>query len=254
MTALWQRVLRARALNRCTAVGRGVMVEGPLHVHNLGRISLGDGVVVRATPVMSHLVTGPRGDLRIGDRTEIGHGASIASHEHIRIGDGVRIGAFVTLLDADFHAADDHAAAGETGTIEIEHGARLGPRVTVLRGSVIGAGAVVEAGSVVKGLVPAGARVAGNLARAALSPDLFMLARTIDVRSVAALVAHTFGLSVPPAAHTRRDEIVQWDSLGALNLLLSLDQAFEVSVRDDAMARVRTVADLVTVLEAAAPA
>lgn len=146
-------------------------MEGPLHVRNLGRISLGDHVTIRATPVISHLVTGPRGALWIGHRTQIGHGASIAAHDTIRIGDDVRIGAFVTLLDSDFHSAADHSAPGLTGTIEIGDGARLGTRVTVLRGSVIGAGAVVEAGSVVKGRIPAGARVAGNLARAVPSHD-----------------------------------------------------------------------------------
>jgi acetyltransferase-like isoleucine patch superfamily enzyme/acyl carrier protein len=232
-------------------VGRDVVVEGPLHVQNLGHILLGDGVRLRATPVISHLVTGPRGTLQVGHRTEIGHGASIASHHSIRIGEDVRIGAFVTLLDTDFHAAGDHAAAGETGTIEIGDGARLGPRVTVLRGSAIGAGAIVDAGSVVKGAVAAGARVSGNLARTAPVGDMRSVVGAIDVPAVAAVVAYTFGLHAAPAAETHRDEIAQWDSLGALNLLLSLEQAFEVSMRDDAMAQVRTVGDLVDMVMAA---
>ena len=252
MTSIWSRIATLRALRRCTHVGRDIVVDGPLHVHTLGRMSLGNGVLLRATPVVSHLVTGPRGDLQIGDRTAIGHGASIASHLSIRIGADVHIGAFATVLDTDFHATGDHAAGGETGAIEIGDGARLGPRVTVLRGSTIGAGAVVEAGSVVKGQVAAGARVRGNLARPVQAAEFTLpVGGAVTVSAVAAVAAYTFGLAAPPAADTHRDDVEHWDSLGSLNLLLSLEQAFGVTIHDHAMAQARTIADLVEVVMAA---
>lgn len=251
MTALSHRISTARALRRCTMVGQDIVVEGPLYVHNLGRISLGDGVMLRATPVMSHLVCGPLGDLRIGHRTQIGHGASIASHHSIRIGEDVRIGAFVTLIDTDFHAADDHAAEGATGMIEIGDGARLGPRVTVLHGSVIGAGAIIEAGSVVKGQVAAGARLRGNLARRVVPDDLHFGDVALGAAAVPGVVAYTFGLPLPPAAGTHRDDIAQWDSLGTLNLLLSLEQTFGVTLAEDSIATARTVADLMEIVRKA---
>lgn len=229
-------------------------VEGDLHVQNLGRITLADSVHLRSTPAMSHLVTGPVGNLSIGRGVFIGHGAAIASHETIVIGDGARIGPFVMLMDTDFHEAGKHDSAGSTGAIRIGANARLGARVTVLRGSTIGDGAIVAAGSVVKGDVPAGAHVAGNPARPAGQGTAAAGGREIDLDAVRDVVAYTFGLSQAPAADATRDDVPQWDSLGMLNLLLSLEHAFDVSLGNEAMSRVRTVADLLPMIEAAAEA
>ena len=242
----------ARAqLAACTAVGSGVVLEGALHIENLGRISIGDNVLLRSTPATSHLVTGPQGDLRIGRGVQVGHGAAIACHESITIGDDARIGPYAMILDTDFHEAGKHDSAGSTGAISIGAGARLGARVTVLRGSSIGAGAIVEAGSVVKGDVPAGARVAGNPARPAGSQEIGQ-PRAVDIEAVLDVVAHTFGLPTRPAPDTPRNAIAAWDSLGMLNLLLSLEQAFGVSLQAEALSDVTSVRDLVPVLEAAA--
>ncbi len=254
MNSAWQAFRSRRQLKACTVVGQGVVVEGNLHVQNLGRISLGRGVLVRSTPAMSHLVTGPIGNLTIGEGVFIGHGAAIASHETIVIGDGATLGPFVMLMDTDFHEAGKHDSAGSTGAIHIGRKARLGARVVVLRGSTIGEGAVVAPGSVVKGDVPAGARYAGNPARPESDRDATAGSREIDIEAVRDVVGHTFGLAQAPAADAARDEIEQWDSLGMLNLLLSLEFAFGVSLGSEAMSRVHSVADLVPILEAAAAA
>ncbi|MCC7053601.1 MAG: acyltransferase [Gemmatimonadaceae bacterium] len=239
-------------LARCTSVGTGIRIEGRLHVENLGRIAVGDNVVLRSTPAMSHLVTGPHGDLRIGRGVQVGHGAAIACHESIVIGDAARIGPFAMILDTDFHEAGRHDSAGSTGAILIGAGARLGARVTVLRGSTIGDGAIIEPGSVVKGEVPAGARVAGNPARpvaahgAAVGPR-----REIGMEAVLDVVTHTFGLAARPGADTPRDGVAAWDSLGMLNLLLSLEQVFGVSVSAEALSRVTVVGELLPLVEGA---
>jgi len=237
-----------RALRRCTAVGQGVVVEGTLHVENPGRIAIDDGVVIRSTPAMSHLVTGPRGHLRIGRDVVIGHGAAIACHEQITIGDGAHLGPFVMLMDTDFHEAGRHGSAGSTGAIYIGAGARLGARVTVLRGSTIGAGAVVDAGSVVTGSVAPAAHVAGNPARIVTVGGQGDAARALDMVSVCEVVASTFGLPSPLQPDESRDTIAAWDSLGMLNLLLSLEQAFGVSLASEAMVNVSRVGDLLPVL------
>ncbi len=242
-----------RALRRCTSVGADVRIEGALHVENQGRITLGDAVVIRSAPAISHLVTGPRGDLRIGTGVVIGHGAAIACHEQITIGNDAQLGPFVMLMDTDFHEAGRHDSTGATGAIHIGAGARLGARVTVLRGSTIGAGAVVHAGSVVKGDVAPGVHVAGNPARIERAGSALDAVRQIDISAVCDVVAHTLGLAAVPLPGDRRDMIAAWDSLGMLNLLLSLEQAFGVSIASDAMLRVACVGDLLGVLERATP-
>jgi acetyltransferase-like isoleucine patch superfamily enzyme len=155
-----------RQLRGCTLVGADVRVDGTLYIENQGRIDLADRVHLRSSAAMSHLVTGPRGHLHIGTDVFIGHGAAIASHVKVTIDAGAHIGPFAMIMDTDFHQAGKYESAGSTGAIHIGARARLGARVTVLRGSTIGADAVVDAGSVVKGDVPAGAHFAGVPARA----------------------------------------------------------------------------------------
>lgn len=240
------------ALRDCDSVGERVELVGTPFVQNFGTIVVGDGVRIKSEPVVSHLVTGPRGRLEIGDRARIAHGAAIAAHEEVRIGADVELGAFVMIMDTDFHEAGRHAERGGTGPIVIGAGARLGARVTVLRGSTIGAGAVVAAGSVVKGAVPAGARVAGVPARReSLAANAAADGEPVSIERVQAVVAHTFGLSQLPAPSTRRGEIAEWDSLGALNLLLSLEDAFGVALGEGDLLGVGSVADLLAVVAAA---
>jgi acyl carrier protein len=61
----------------------------------------------------------------------------------------------------------------------------------------------------------------------------------------------SFGLSEVPSPEVRRLEIPQWDSLGALRLLLTLEEAFEVALNEDEVVRVGTVADLTTLVDRA---
>jgi acetyltransferase-like isoleucine patch superfamily enzyme/acyl carrier protein len=241
-----------RALSGCNAVGTGIELVGAPFVQNLGTIVIGDRVHIKSEPVISHLVTGRRGRLEIGDGVRIAHGAAIAAHDDVRIGADVELGAFVMIMDTDFHEAGRHAESGGTGPIVIGAGARLGARVTVLRGTAIGAGAVVAAGSVVKGNVAAGARVAGVPARVdSGAANSAIAGEPLSIERVQAVVAHTFGLSRLPAASARRNEIAEWDSLGALNLLLSLEDAFGVALREGDLLAVGSVEDLLAVVAAA---
>jgi acetyltransferase-like isoleucine patch superfamily enzyme/acyl carrier protein len=252
MISAWTHFSPRRRLRDCDSVGDGIRLEGPLHVENAGRMSVGNRVHVRSTPAISHLVTGRAGDLQIGDGVFIGHGAAIACHESIQIGADAHIGPFAMIMDTDFHEAGKHDSSGSTGAIVIGPRAKLGARVTVLRGSTIGADAVVAAGSVVKGHIPAGAHVAGVPARIAGVREPEAAGRTVSIDAVCDVVARTFGLATPPHPGATRDDIAQWDSLGMLNLLLSLEQEFDVNIGNESMARVETVSDLLPLLETAA--
>jgi serine acetyltransferase/GT2 family glycosyltransferase len=157
-------------LGACQVVGRGVRVHGRAFIENLGRVEIGDDVVLHATPVAVHLDTAPGCTLAIGDRVAIAHGVGITAHAGVTIGADSRIGPYSMVLDTDFHGVEDRDGRPEAQAIRIGRGVRLGAHVTVLRGTELGDGVVVEPGSVVRGRVPAGARVGGVPARA-LAPE-----------------------------------------------------------------------------------
>jgi acetyltransferase-like isoleucine patch superfamily enzyme len=102
----------------------------------------------------------------IGDGTFIGTDALIETeHPHlVRIGRGVVIG-IRTVIVAHFRGSEAPAAAngGERAySVRIEDDVFIGPGVIVLPNVTIGAGAVVNAGSVVTKSVPPLTMVQGN--------------------------------------------------------------------------------------------
>jgi acetyltransferase-like isoleucine patch superfamily enzyme/acyl carrier protein len=230
------RLLDLLALRGCDRVGPGLQRVGRPRISNLGRLELGRGVSLVCTPVPLELVTGPRGVLRIGDSAHLGFGTSIAAHSEIELGPGVQLGAFCNVIDTDFHTAGDPRAPAAAAPVHLGRDVRLGARVTVLRGTRLGAGARVLAGSVVQGEVPAGAVVGGVPARP-LEP-----AR--GGGAVREVVQRTFGMAHPPEASAGLDELPGWTSLGALNLLLALEQACAISLRPEQLMAVRSVGEL----------
>jgi acetyltransferase-like isoleucine patch superfamily enzyme/acyl carrier protein len=248
----WRRHSWTRfALRHCNAVGDNIVLEGRPHIRNLGFVSLGDGVTIKSSPVVTHMVTAPGGSIRIGTGVSIGHGASISAHTDVILEDGVKLGALAIIIDTDFHDIALHDAAGISAPITIGRGAILGPRVTVLRGSHIGAGAIVEAGSVVTGEISARARVRGVPAREYSGDDRNGSESVVTLSAVLRVVAETFGLQEMPDPYASPENIEAWDSLGTLNLLLSLEEAFGVTLSGEELSEVRQVADLVEVIEAA---
>lgn len=157
-------------LRGCDRVGRDAVLHGRPFVRNLGHIEIASDFVMSSLPVRSHLVTGPRGVLRIGARVHIAHGASISAHAELEIGDDVVIGPFAMLLDSDYHDASRRDSPGAARPIRIGRGVRLGAGVVVLRGAVIGDGAVIDAHSVVNRYVPGAVRASGVPARPVVLP------------------------------------------------------------------------------------
>lgn len=252
MASLGERLGAARSaiwLRKCNVVGPGVQLDGRPYVWNEGRIRIGPGVQLSSRPVASHLVTGPRGAIQIGEGVSIGYGAAIASQGSIRIGAGSRIGPFVVLADTDFHVVGDRHSAPEARPVEIGRDVQIGARVTVLPGSTIGDGARVCAGSTVAGVVAPGTVVAGVPARVGGGADAGTSRASLPER-VQAAVARALGLPAHPALSAGPGEIPEWDSLGALRLLLVVEDDFGIRLGERDMVRVRKVADLVSVVEA----
>jgi acetyltransferase-like isoleucine patch superfamily enzyme len=97
-------------------------------------------------------------------------GATLCAQTHILIGDHVNIGANCTIADTDFHplsGRDRHMAPspGAASPISIDGDNFIGMHCLILKGSHIGKGAVIGAGSVVAGEIPPRVVAAGNPAR-----------------------------------------------------------------------------------------
>jgi acetyltransferase-like isoleucine patch superfamily enzyme len=99
------------------------------------------------------------------------NGTSITARTRtIRIGRNTMIGPDCMIVDSDFHVPwppeDRGRYAGEyDADVTIGPNVWIGARCIVLKGTSIGADSVVAAGSVVRGVVPAGTLVAGSPAR-----------------------------------------------------------------------------------------
>jgi acetyltransferase-like isoleucine patch superfamily enzyme/acyl carrier protein len=164
MTYLEALALSPIYLRHCTRVGKRARTRGMPFIENLGRIEIGDDFNFVSLFVRSHLVTGHSGLLEIGNSVNINFGAAISAHEHVQVGDRVRMGPYAIVMDSDYHAARDRGEK-PTAPIIIEDDVWLAGRVSVLRGSRIGRGSVITAGSVVSGEIPAGVIAGGVPAR-----------------------------------------------------------------------------------------
>jgi acetyltransferase-like isoleucine patch superfamily enzyme/acyl carrier protein len=226
-------------------VGSGATLEGAPTIVADGSIRIGDRFYLASRPVASHLITGTRGTLSIGDDVAIGHGAAIAAYADIDIAEGTRIGPNVIIIDTDFHVVGDRLACAETARITVGRNVRIGSRVTVLRGSQIQDGARIAAGSVVSGVISEGSLVSGVPARALVPAD------SGGLPSIGEVVMRSFGLAALPADDDGPREIPHWDSLGALKLLLALEEAFGVTLSEHDLAGATRVADLSGVVDRA---
>jgi acetyltransferase-like isoleucine patch superfamily enzyme len=155
---VWRATWKLRA---CDVIGREAKVSGRPYIENLGRIEIGSMFEIDAVPVLSHLVTGVNGSLRIGDRVRMAHGVAICSHVSIEIGDDTTLGPFAIVIDADFHGVQSRGAPAGPRPVRIGRNVHIGAGTIVLRGAVIGDDVTVAPNSVVSRWIPSGLRVAG---------------------------------------------------------------------------------------------
>ena len=128
-----------------------------------------------------HFAIGEAGRVSIGDYCYFTNAVLLCELE-LRIGNYVVIGWNATIADTDFHPLApaeriaDAIACSPLGKgrprpeiarnpVVIEDDVWIGPNATILKGVQIGAGAWIEAGSLVTRDVPAGSRVLGNPAQ-----------------------------------------------------------------------------------------
>jgi len=154
-------------LRGCDQVGAGTRTFWRPNIDNRGRIVIGARVRLNSNWAPLELATGPDGVIEIGDNVFINYGSMISAQLQVRIGSNVMIGNYCIVADTETPGLGDPPANStiEPRAIDIGEGAWLAARVTVLPGTRIGAGAVIAAGSVVAGDIPAGAVAGGIPAR-----------------------------------------------------------------------------------------
>ena len=170
------RVLKYRLLSSCRPEGGAPRRLQPVLFLGEGRILLGEDVQFgwSRSPLFytgyCHVeVSGEAARIEVGDRTEFNNNLTIKSlGAGIRIGRDGLFGAHVEIFDSDFH--DLHPERRKTGApklapVEIGDNVFVGMGARILKGARIGDDAVIGAGSVVTGDVPAGVVAAGNPAR-----------------------------------------------------------------------------------------
>lgn len=242
-----REALDSRELRGSGLVAAPLKVVGAPHVVNQGRIEIGAGFSLTSRPVQSHIVVHRGAALYIGSGVTLAHGCGIACHSRIDIGDGAQLGGFTMVLDSDYHVPGNATARAEPKAIRIGRGVRIGSQVTILRGSDIGDGAVIEPGSVVSGDIPAGARVSGVPARLVQAARADAPAGSLEER-VARAAMQAFRLRTVPALADGPAQIPTWDSLGALSLLIGLEEEFGVVLTEQDMRSVRRLDDIVQLL------
>jgi carbonic anhydrase/acetyltransferase-like protein (isoleucine patch superfamily) len=168
---LTSRMMALVWLRSCSSVGTNTRTFFRPHIENLGRITIGNGVRLNSNWAPLELVTGPQGSIEIGDGVYINYGTLVSASRSVRIGANVMVGNYAIISDTEIPGIDMPAGGPEMEprAVDIGDGAWLAARVTVLPGARIGAGAVIAAGSVVAGEIPAGT-VAGGIPARVLRP------------------------------------------------------------------------------------
>ena len=156
------RELRGRALARRVEGGRGLQADRGVRVvrQSPGTVLVGDGVLL-SRDVRLHL-RAPGARIEIGDGSFLNYRTELIAHARVTIGRGCLLAWDVQILDSDSHPVDD---APDTAPVTVGDDVWIGCRATVLKGVVVGPGAVVAAGSLVVHDVPPRALVGGNPAR-----------------------------------------------------------------------------------------
>ena len=179
-TVFWTLWARLRLRAHGAAVGQGLRVRGPLrlHCHRTATIRVGDHCRIQSgfggNPVGGNgrmsLWVGPGATLTLGDRVGLSN-STIVCLQSVTLEDDVFLGGDSKIYDTDFHSLDPrergepHNPGARTAPVVIRRRAFVGGHAILLKGTTIGEAAVVGAGSVVRGAVPALQVWAGNPAR-----------------------------------------------------------------------------------------
>ncbi|MBW7869117.1 MAG: acyltransferase [Brumimicrobium sp.] len=147
--------------------------------HPTAKISIGNGTTINSNNKGYHLnmfskcklyADTPYSIIEIGENCRI-HGTCIHAQKSIKIGNNVLIAANTQIIDSNGHELNMDKPQkrlierDEPKEIIIEDNVWIGTGCIILKGSHIKEGAVISAGSVVKGIIPAHCIFGGNPAK-----------------------------------------------------------------------------------------
>lgn len=172
-----------RRLEMIRAVGVRLKIGDRSHFNRLGlRMRKGDSVTIGDDSIVDASLRTDRSpaSIAIGSRTFISGGSMLVAADRIEVGDDVLISWGVTIVDHDSHSLDFDERAGDVlawgqgikdwqyvavKPVKVCDKAWIGFGVSILKGVVVGEGAVIGAKSVVTRDVEPWTVVAGNPAR-----------------------------------------------------------------------------------------
>ena len=175
------RLGRVWMRSRGVQLGRGGWVHGfpEIKLFRGSVIEIGDNVCLcslsRFNPLapsrrMSLITNTPAARIVIQDGCGISNSV-LSCHERITIGTNTMIGAECLIMDSDFHGLPlGENRAIRSAPVQIGDHVFIGARAIILKGVNIGRKAVIGAGSVVTGDIPANSVAAGNPARIIRAP------------------------------------------------------------------------------------
>jgi acetyltransferase-like isoleucine patch superfamily enzyme len=182
---LWLRSRLYRLL--LGSLGRGALIGRSVSLRHPARIAIGADSVVDdyaalhaqggAIAIGRRVLVGRGsvlktrgGQIDVEDDADIGHYCHIGTAQRIRLGRHVLVGAFCCIGGGQHEFSDPETPIAEQGQrprggVEIEDDVWLGAKAVVLDGVTIGRGSIIGAGAVVTRDVPAGAIACGVPAR-----------------------------------------------------------------------------------------
>lgn len=161
--------------NNCSILGKASVVgHGSISIGNNFMMTSGEHINPICSNMQASILTdSPQAKITIGNNVGMSS-PRIWIHDSLTIGDNVKIGGGVLLMDTDCHELNYKVRNGSLTTgegwgeaiksapIVIEDDVWIGAQSIVLKGVTIGARSIIGAGSVVTKSIPADCIAAGN--------------------------------------------------------------------------------------------